>query len=56
MTQKYRLPQVNQLPRENPMDRGGWWATVHRIAESDTTEVTEHKCTQVLRTTLWKKK
>ena len=24
MTQKYRLPQVNQLPRENPMDRGGW--------------------------------
>ena len=24
---------------ENPMDRGGWWATVHRIAkELDTTE------------------
>ena len=27
---------------ENPMDRGPWQATVHRIAESDTTEVTTH--------------
>ena len=25
---------------ENPMDRGAWWATVHSIAELDTTEVT----------------
>jgi len=25
---------------ENPMDRGVWWATVHRVAESDKTEVT----------------
>ena len=25
---------------ENPMGRGAWWATVHRITESDTTEVT----------------
>ena len=25
---------------ENPMDRGVWWATVHSVAESDTTEVT----------------
>ena len=21
---------------ENPMDRGAWWATVHRITESQT--------------------
>ena len=25
---------------ENPMDRGAWWATVHEVAESDTTEAT----------------
>ena len=22
----------------NPKDRGAWWATIHRVAESDTTE------------------
>ena len=27
---------------ENPMDRGTWWAAVHRVAESDVTKVTEH--------------
>ena len=28
---------------ENPMDKGAWQVTVHRIAkESDTTEATEH--------------
>ena len=25
---------------ENPMDRGAWWATVHRITESDMPEAT----------------
>ena len=25
---------------ENSMDRGAWWTTVHRVAESDTTEMT----------------
>ena len=28
--------------QENPMDRGAWLATVHWVAQSDTTEVTEH--------------
>ena len=30
---------------ENPMDRGAWWATVHRLTESDMTEATQHTCT-----------
>ena len=25
---------------ENPMDRGAWWATVHAVAELDTTDAT----------------
>ena len=24
----------------NPMNRGAWWATVHRVAESDSTGMT----------------
>ena len=40
-----RSPEGNGNPLqysclENPVDRGAWWATVHRVAESDTTEVT----------------
>ena len=27
---------------ENPMDRGAWWTTVHRVEESDATEGTWH--------------
>ena len=25
-----------------PMDRGAWWATVHRVSKSDRNEATEH--------------
>ena len=25
---------------KNPIDRGAWWAMVHRVTESDMTEVT----------------
>ena len=28
------------LSMENPMDRGTWQATVHRVTQSDTTEAT----------------
>ena len=30
---------------ENPMDRGVWWAIVHKVAESDTTKTNQHACT-----------
>ena len=40
------LSQYSRL--ENPMDRGAWWATVHRGAESDMTEVTLHARVQSL--------
>ena len=28
-------------PMENPMDRGAWWATVHRVTVLGTTEATQ---------------
>ena len=35
----------NILCLQNPMDRGAWRAAVHRVTESDTTEVTEYAFT-----------
>ena len=32
---------------ENPMDRGAWRAVVPRVAESDTTEASEHALTGI---------
>ena len=32
--------QLQDSCLENPMDRGAWWATVHGVTESDTTEAT----------------
>ena len=33
---------------ENPIDRGAWWATVHRIKKPDATEATEHAYMHIL--------
>ena len=33
---------------ENPIDRGAWWAIVHRIKKSDATEATEHAYMHIL--------
>ena len=38
---------------ENPMDSGAWWTTVHEVAESDMTEVTDLACMHGI---LWKAK
>ena len=30
------MDNSNKLRKENPMDRGAWWATVHGVAKSRT--------------------
>ena len=34
---------------ENPMDRGAWWATVHRVTKSQTElkQISMHTCTHI---------
>ena len=44
---KLKIGEGNGIPLQyscldNPMDSGAWQATVHRVAESDMTEVTEY--------------
>ena len=38
---------------ENPLYRGAWWATVHRVAESDMTEMTWHPCKKAQKRCEW---
>ena len=30
--------------REKPMDRGAWWATVHRVAKTQLKQLNMHTC------------
>ena len=32
------MATYSSIPVFNPLDRGAWWATVHEVTESDTTE------------------
>ena len=34
---------------ENPMDRGAWWASVHRVTKSQTElkQISMHTCTHI---------
>ena len=57
------MPRLGRSPRgrsgnplqysclENPLDRGGWWATVHRVAKSQTwlKQLNTHRRTQPTR-------
>ena len=54
MNTTYKIPGSGRSPgeksgnplqyscQENLMDRADWWTTIHMVAESDTTKVTEH--------------
>ena len=53
LDQKDPLEEENGNPLqysclENPMDRGAWWATVHRVAKSQTRlkRLSVHACTK----------
>ena len=37
-----RSPEGGYSCLENTTDRGAWWPIVHWVAESDTTEATQH--------------
>ena len=39
---------VSILAWRLPMDRGAWWATVHRVPDSDITEMTERAITMIM--------
>ena len=46
----WKWPHTSIFLPGDPMDRGAWQATAHRIAESDTTEATKHSSTHYLET------
>ena len=42
-----RSPGGGHSCLENPMDKGAWRATVHKVSKSDTTEATKHARTRM---------